>query len=77
MTAFIAAAVHALHTATVPVTCRYCKRPIIRCDTQPGHGGCSSGYGWIHDEPFWGHACTRRAGPYKREYARPEAESQP
>lgn len=51
-------------------TCRDCKRPIIACDTLPSHVGCSSGYGWIHAEPHWGHSC----GPLsKRQYARPEA----
>jgi hypothetical protein len=53
------------------VTCRYCRRPIVACDTVPSHVGCSSGYGWIHAEPWWGHSC-QRPGKYSQ-YARPDA----
>lgn len=56
---------------TPEATCRYCRRPILRCDTLPSHCGCSSGWGWIHAEPWWGHSCGRY--PSRREYARPEA----
>lgn len=59
-------------TVTVHGTCRYCHRPIIRCDSQPEHIGCSSGYGWIHVEPWWGHGCGRVS---LRRYARPEPEA--
>lgn len=51
-------------------TCRHCHRPVIRCDSLPSHCGCSSGYGWIHAEPWWGHSC-RRPGQFSQ-YARPE-----
>lgn len=56
---------------TTPVTCR-CGQLIIRCVTQPSHIGCSSGYGWIHLDP-WGHSCQPRSGaPYA-----PQADPQP
>jgi XRE family transcriptional regulator, regulator of sulfur utilization len=48
--------------------CRHCRRPILACGTLPPHGGCSSGYGWIHAEPHWGHSCRGRSGTT---YARP------
>ena len=51
------------------VTCRHCRRPIVKCGTQRPHSGCDSGYGWIHAAPYWGHACHRSAGS---PYARPE-----
>lgn len=50
------------------VACRYCLKPILRCADQPSHAGCSSGYGWIHAEPYWGHSCGRASD---RHYARP------
>lgn len=52
-------------------TCRHCRRPIIACDTQLSHVGCSSGYGWIHAEPYWGHPCSPPG--HWRDYARPDA----
>jgi hypothetical protein len=52
-------------------TCRHCRKPIVRCADNPGHIGCSSGYGWIHADP-WGHTCQPRSnGPY----AQPETEA--
>lgn len=56
-----------LHAAGATVTCR-CRHPIIRCDSQPWHAGCSSGHGWIHAGPHWGHLC---GGALGTEYARP------
>lgn len=50
--------------------CRHCGKPIVRCENQPSHIGCSSGYGWIHADPNWGHTCVRRAA--SPSYARPE-----
>jgi hypothetical protein len=66
MTAFIAAAVHALNMARASGTCRHCGHPIVRCDTVPSHAGCGSGFGWIHSDPDqWGHSCRPRSGaPY-------------
>jgi hypothetical protein len=52
-------------------TCRHCRRPIIACDAQLSHVGCSSGYGWIHAEPYWGHPCSPPG--HWRDYARPDA----
>jgi DNA-binding XRE family transcriptional regulator len=52
-------------------TCR-CGKPILRCATQRPHSGCSSGYGWIHAAPNWGHSCQPRTGS---PYARPQGAS--
>lgn len=52
------------------MTCKHCKKPIIRCDVLPSHFGCSSAYGYIHDNPR-AHACEPRSdGPY----AQPESD---
>lgn len=55
-------------TAEHSAYCR-CGKPIVRCAGQTPHIGCSSGYGWIHAEPDWGHSCRPRSGA---PYAQPE-----
>lgn len=58
----------------MPDTCKHCRKPIARCEEFPAHAGCSSGYGWIHLEPNWGHSCQPRSGaPYAQPVATPAA----
>ena len=46
------------------MTCEHCKKPIVRCESVPEHIGCSSAYGFIHEDTR-AHACKPRSdGPY-------------
>jgi hypothetical protein len=55
--------------APAVVSCKNCRKPIVRCETLPSHCGCSSAYGWIH-AGGGAHDCIRRSGPVTR--AQPE-----
>lgn len=61
-------------TPAAGATCRHCHRPVVACAAQSSHCGCSSGYGWIHAEPRWGHSCRL---PGQHRYAQPQPEEAP
>lgn len=69
VSAALAKARSRVEAAAGEIRCKNCARPLVRCDSLPSHGGCSSAAGWIH-EIGWVHAC--RSGP-AGSYAYPSA----